>query len=115
MDELKKNSINVSKPTVVCWPQYGGREETLDMADVRLEHNGAFCINNSTICYIIGQEVFVTPYTSEAMSAIKKAGLTESYFHVPFSNWDYPKGDAEKWHHLRELAKESRHRDRETD
>ena len=115
MKNLQENSIRISGTIVACWPQYGEKEETIDMTDIGSKFNGAYSTNNSTICYVIDHEVFVTPYTRNAMSIIANAGLTEKHFYVPFSNWDYPKYEKAKWQHLRELATESYYRDYEVD
>ncbi len=106
MKSLKENSINVTGSVVVCWPQFG-TEETIDMTDIGSKCNGAFCTNNSTLIYVIDHEVFVTPYTRGAMSAIVDAGLVKKYFYVPFSNLDYPKYEKAKWDKLLQFAKES--------
>lgn len=116
MKNLKKNSICVSGATVtVYWPQYGGKEETIDMGNIGSKFNGTYCTNNSTICFVHDHEVFVTPYTREAMATIENAGLVEKYFYVPFSNGDCPKNERAKWLHLRDLATESYYRDYEVD
>ncbi len=115
MKNLKENSIRISGVITACWPQFGDKEETIDMSDIGSKFNGAYCTNNSTICYIVDHEVFVTPYTREAMTTIVNAGLVEGYFYVPFSNWDYPKYEKAKWFRLRDLATESYHRDYEED
>ena len=107
MKNLKENSIRISSAITVCWPQYGDKEETLDMTDIESKFNGCYATNNSTICFVIDHEVFVTPYTRSAMSTIVNAGLTEKHFYVPFSDWDYPKYEKAKWQRLRELATES--------
>lgn len=59
--------------------------------------------------------MYVTPYTRQAIATLIGAGLTESYFYVPFSNWDYPKDERAKWQHLCEMAHESHYRDFEDD
>ena len=115
MKNLKENSIRISSAIAVCWPQYGDKEETLDMTDIGSKFNGCYATNNSTICFVIDHEVFVTPYTRGAMSTIVNAGLTEKHFYVPFSNWDYPKYEKAKWQRLCELATESYYRDYEVD
>ena len=113
--ELKEKSIHLSGGRVtVCWPQYN-EEENLDLSDMRSKFNNSFAMNNSTICYIDDNEIFVTPYTREGMQTIVKAGLTQDYFYVPFSNWDYPKYEKEKWENLRASARESYLRDYEKD
>ena len=115
MKNLKENSICIYHTISVIWPQMGDQEETLDMSDVRSKFNGAFCTNNSTICYVTDDGVFVTPYTRKAMSAILCAGLVHKHFYVPFSNGDYPKFEKAKWLHLRDMARESYYRDYEDD
>lgn len=104
MENLKEKSVKIDGGTVVCWPQFGGKEEAIDMTDIEKDFDGAYCVNNSTICFV-NNGVFVTPYTDEAISTMEKAGLTEKSFYVPFSNWDYPKFEKGRWNHLRELAK----------
>lgn len=115
MKNLKKNSICVTRGTVACWPQYDNKEELVEMSEIRSKFNGAYSMNNSTICFVIDDEVFVTPYTREAMDTILAAGLRREYFYVPFSNWDYPKYEKARWDHLRDLALESYYRDYERD
>ena len=115
LQELKEKSICIHGGRItVCWPQYN-EEENLDLSDMQSKFNGAFSTNNSTICYIINNEIFVTPYTRESMKTLSEAGLAEDYFYVPFSNWDYPKYEKEKWENLRAWARESYRRDYETD
>lgn len=115
MKNLIGSSICVSGITVKCWPQYGDKEETIDMTDIGSKFNGCYAINNSTICYVVDHEVFVTPYTRSALAILRNAGLVQRYFYVPFSNWDYPKYEKTKWEHLRELAAETYCRDYEED
>ena len=113
MEKLKENSIHIENGTVVaCWPQYG-EEEIVDMKEIRSKFNGSFSTNNSTICFVDQGEVFVTPYTSEAMSTLEDAGFIARCFYVPFSNWDYPKYEKAKWTRLLEAAQKSYYRDLE--
>ena len=115
MKNLKENSIRVSGPIVVCETWSGENGKTIDMTDIGSKFNGVYCINNSTICFVLDHEVFVTPYTREAMSTISRAGLVEESFYVPFSNGDYPKYQKVKWLSLRKAARESYYRDYEND
>lgn len=115
MENLKKNSIRILGNIVVCWPQYGDREETLNMSDIASKFNGAYSVNNSTICYVHNNEVFVTPYRRTAMNTIRAAGLVEKHFYVPFSNWDYPKFQKTEWERLHAEAREEHYRDFESD
>ena len=113
MENLKDNSVRITGATVACWPN--GQEESLDMTDIRVKFDGAFCTNNSTLCYVIDREVFVTPVTRSAMAAIKEAGLTRRNFYVPFSNGDWPKAEAARWRQLQEDAEYSHRREYEAD
>ena len=115
MEKLIKKSFKISRPIVVVWPQYSNIEKTLDVSDIKSKFNGAYSTNNSTICFVYNKEVFVTPYTREALATLRKAGLKRDYFYVPFSNWDYPRDWHFEWQHLRKLADESHYRDFETD
>lgn len=114
MKDLKENSIQIHNTITVVHP-IQDEETTLDMSDMRSKFNGAYCTNNSTICFVNDDMVFVTPYTRTAMATILKAGLRREYFYVPFSNGDYPKFEKSKWLRLRKLAHESYDRDYEGD
>ena len=116
MKDLKNNSIHISNGIVIaCWPQNDNKEGTVDMTDIRSKFNGCYATNNSTICYVHENEVFVTPYTRTAIATLRKAGLTHENFYVPFSNWDYPKYDKAKWSSLLKKAAEQYDRDYEND
>ena len=107
MKELKENSIRIPGVIVVCWPQYDDEEETVDMTDTGSKFDGCYAVNNSTICFVINHEVFVTPYTRESISSIQNAGLVRRSFYVPFSNGDYPKYKKTEWQRLLNWATRS--------
>ena len=114
MKNLKNMGVKVPRTTTVC--SFFGEEQTLTIDDdIRSKFNGCFAVNNSTLCYIIDNEVFVAPYTEELMNDIEAAGMTEKYFYVPFSNGDYPKYEAERWKHLKDAAMEARYREHEVE
>jgi len=69
--------------------------------------NGCYATNNSTVCFVSDNEIFVTPYTRNVIRALNAAGFCQKYFYVPFSNWDYPKAEQSKWNLLREKARQS--------
>lgn len=115
LQELKDRSIHFKGTIKVTWPQYGDKKEDLEMSDIESKFNGAFCTNNSTICFVDNEEIFVTPYTRDAMRILEAAGFKRRSFYVPFSNWDYPELEKEKWLRLRDLATESYYRDYEVD
>ena len=115
MKNLKENSICINGTIIACWPQYGEKDEPVDMTDIGSKFNGCYATNNSTICYVHNHQIFVTPYTREAMRTIEDAGLVRKSFYVPFSNWDYPKYEKTKWERLRKAAREALYRDYEND
>lgn len=104
--ELKKESIRVYSGMTVVFPQFH-QEENLNIEGLVPKFNGCYAVNNSTVCYVSDNEVFVTPYTREAMYALEEGRFRKEYFYVPFSNWDYPKNEMVTWNQLRQKAKES--------
>ena len=114
LQELKDRSIHFKGTIKVTWPQYGDKKEDLEMSDIESKFNGAFCTNNSTICFV-DNEIFVTPYTRDAMRILEAAGFKRRSFYVPFSNWDYPELEREKWVRLLDQAREDQYVDYETD
>ncbi|MBR2709548.1 hypothetical protein IKE72_00500 [Candidatus Saccharibacteria bacterium] len=115
LKELKDNSIQIHGTVVVCWPQYGDKQSVTDMRSIAVRFNDCYAVNNSVICFVNNNEVFVTPYTREAITVVEESGLIERHFYVPFSNWDYPKFEARRWQRLQMEADEARYRYYEED
>jgi hypothetical protein len=115
LKELKDKSIKVNGTIMVCWPQYGDKQSVTDMRSVAMQFDGCYAVNNSVICFVNNHEVFVTPYTREAIAIMEESGLIERHFHVPFSNWDYPKLEERRWHQLQQEAEEAQYRYYEED
>ncbi len=105
MDTLKEQAVRVYTGMMVVYPF--NQEEALNISGLTPKFNGRYATNNSTVCFVSEDQVFVTPYTREAMNALSEAGFIEDCFFVPFSNGDYPKSEEYKWNHLRELARQS--------
>lgn len=106
MDSLKKGAVKVHSGMIAVFPQHA-QESILDISELVPKFNGCYATNNSTVCFVFDDEVFVTPYTRFVMSSLHSAGFCEKYFYVPFSNGDYPKTEWSKWNSLREKAKQS--------
>ena len=115
MKQLKENSILINRTIYVCRPGQEDGSKLLDMTDICLQFNGAYCTNNSTIAFITNEGVYVTPYTSQAMMTLLKNGFIHEQFHVPFSDGDYPKYQKEKWDRLRDAAAEKQYFEYETE
>lgn len=114
MKYLKEQSIKIDSNTVVCWPQFQ-MESRIDVNGLRSKFNGAYSVNNSTICFVHDSEVYVTPYTRKALETLDRAGFKMGEFYVPFSSWDYPKYQEEKWDQLRKAARLAKDIDYEND
>lgn len=103
--ELVNDSIRVYSGMVTVFPQFG-QEEVLDV-DWAPKFEHCFAVNNSTVAFVLESKLFVTPYTSLVVDVLRSEAFHQENFHVPFSNWDYPKEEQQKWNELREKAMES--------
>ncbi len=106
METLKNDSVRVYNGMIDVFPQFS-QEEALDISELAPKFNGCYATNNSTVCFVSDNEVFVTPCTRITMRSLHNAGFCEKYFYVPFSNGDYPKSEQFKWNALREKAHQS--------
>lgn len=106
MDSLKENAIRVFSGMVVAFPQ-PSKEEFLNVSDLTPRYNNCYSLNNSTICFVSDNEVFVTPFTCAALRSLQAASFCQEYFYVPFSNWDFPKAEKSKWDILCRKAMQS--------
>lgn len=104
MDSLKEEAVRVYSGMIAVLPQFPRSEKILDVSDMAPKFNGCYATNNSTVCFVSDNEVFVTPYTYLIIHALDLAGFDEESFYVPFSNGDYPKFEQIKWNSLREKA-----------
>lgn len=104
MESLKKEgSIRVYTGMTVVFPHYS-KEETLNICELAPKFNGCYAMNNSTVCFVCENEVFVTPYTIATLRTLRSADFREDYFYVPFSNGDYPQSEKLKWYSLRRIV-----------
>ena len=101
LENLKEESIRANN-VVAIFPQLG-KEQFLDCSWAS-DYDGCFAVNNSTIAFVIGSDLFVTPYTEAALRTLQAAGFRWDWFYVPFSNWDYPSCAKERWLALRRKA-----------
>lgn len=107
MDSLKKEcSVRVYSGMITVFPQFS-QERTFNFSDLAPKFNGCYATNNSTVCFVSDNEVFVTPYTRSVIASLRSADFREDCFYVPFSNGDYPKSEQVKWNSLREKARQS--------
>lgn len=106
MDSLKEGAVWVHSGMITVFPQLA-KEEVLNVSELTPKFNGCYATNNSTVCFVSDNEVFVTPNTRSIISSLCSAGFRKEYFYVPFSNGDYPKSEQFKWNALRENARQS--------
>lgn len=90
MDSLKEGSIRVYSGMITVFPQFG-KEEQININELEQEYNNCYAINNSVICFVCNNEIFVTPYTGMAVQFLDFTGFHKESFYVPFSNGNYPK------------------------
>ena len=101
-----RGSVKAHNGMVVVFPQFCQREH-LDVSEQASKFNGCYAVNNSTIAFVFENEVYVTPETNKVRKTLEAAGFRLSCFSVPFSNWDYPFEEKEKWELLRKRAKQA--------
>lgn len=115
MDSLKKDAVRIHDGMVVVFPgdflHQPSQEEILRISGLAPKFNGCYAVNNSTVCFVSDNEIFVTPYTRVTIRSLQAAGFFKEYFYVPFSNGDYPKFEDAKWISLREKARQSYEKD----
>ena len=105
LDFIKKEAVRIY-PGITIVSRRTQEEERLDISDQIPMLNGYFAVNNSTVCFVTSNEMYVTPYTNQVIESLMATGLKKSNFYVPFSNCDYPKEQKEKWEALRKSAKD---------
>lgn len=98
--------VRVYNGMIAVFPN-SAKEKALYVSDLASKFNDCYAMNNSTVCFVSGNEVFVIPYTRSTMSSLDYAGFHRDYFYVPFSNGDYPKANQTKWNNLWEKAHQS--------
>ena len=106
VQELINYSVRIYDGMTIVWPQYD-KEEPLYFACNSATFNGCYAVNNGTLGFGVGCDLYVTPYTRRAIRILHEEAFTRKEFYVPFSNWDYPKAEAEKWQFLKEEARQS--------
>lgn len=105
LEDLKHESVMLKEGEIAVFPQFNS-EERIDCSWAP-KFNGQYAVNNSTVSYVVENVLYVTPFTTAAMTVLRKSGFTESMFYVHFSNGDYPKSQQGRWQQLRANARES--------
>lgn len=106
LDSLKEEAVRVYTGMTVVFPQFA-KETQLNLSELIPKFDGRYATNNSTVAFISGGEVYVTPYTRSVIDTLERAGLRHDYFYVPFSNWDYLKDAQSKWEGLLQKARQA--------
>ena len=98
-----KESLNLSGIVKVCWP-YRLKKPVSDYdSSELLKYNDYYSVNNSTLCFVYKDNIYVTPYTKKKLATLKRT-LKQGSFYVPFSNGDYPLLEKEQWLRMRNDA-----------
>lgn len=107
MEELLENSVRLY-PGIVIKHSRGG-EEALSLLIFQMPA-GFFVTHNSTVCFVVDNEFYVTPSTRQVLKVLDDAGFKENFglrLYVPFSNGDVPKLEAKEWARLCKNAREA--------
>ena len=108
-------AFRVTSYPIVCDPNNNGQPYQVDLSKLVTEHNNEYCLNNGTVCFVLDGEIYAAPFTRKLFSGIRKTGLREGVFYVPFSNGDVPYHDRGHWEELRAKAWKSQLEDFEED
>ncbi len=103
---LKESAVCICVGTIAVFP-HEGREVRLELSDLKKKFNGCYSLQTPTVSFIHNGEMYAIPYTERVIRSLKAAGLKKANFYVPFSEGDYPKGQAIKWVHLKEMVIQS--------
>ena len=97
MQELINRSMKCYQGMMVEHFNPNVEDQPLDISGMIPKFNGAYCTNNSTVCYVLEDNVYVCPYTRANVDVLNQEGFKKECFYVPFSNWDLPKNEKLEW------------------
>lgn len=103
---LKASAVHIYTGMISVFP-HEGREARLELSEVKEKFNGYYSLQTPTVSFVHNGEMYAIPYTERVIRSLKAAGLKKAKFYVPFSDGDYPKGQAEKWVYLKEMVIQS--------
>lgn len=106
MKELKEFAFGITETIEVTFPQFGKNDVVHPVADNKLENK--YCVNNSVMSFVSEGIMYVVPYTEKALQILLKEGFTCAGAYVPFSNWDYPTHEKERWESILARSKMQR-------
>ena len=72
----------------------------LNLTHLAEHREGEYSVNNGTVCWVMDNEIYAAPCTSELFGRLKEAGFRNGYFYVPFSNGDMPYHRTSEWQEL---------------
>lgn len=106
--EIKNRAIRVEEQMQVCWPQ------KVEYDCIRLKEFGlsqykkTYSCQNGIIAFIDeASNLYVIPILRGIREGLRQVGYAERYYDVPFSNYDYPVKEQERWKMLlREFRKQ---------
>lgn len=102
LKDIKERAIKVEDGMEVIWPI------STKVGKINLKKffpttkNGKIYSSRNRIIAFIDEEktMYVIPMLTGVEETLKEEGYEKSYFHVPFSNDDYPVKEVEKWAEL---------------
>lgn len=107
IDSLMEQALEVKDGMITVFPQFK-QEEALKVSEIVPKFPGCYATNNSTVAFVFKNRFFAIPRTRKVIKTLHSEGFKQKMFFVPFSNWDYPKHEKNKWDNLLEEAKKAR-------
>lgn len=103
-EDYRNEALKVYCGMITVYPQ-NKRKERINITDEVMRYENCFSINNSSVAFVYGGEFYVHPYTNGLIDSLESEKLKKAEFDVPFSKWDYPESESEKWFGLLKQAR----------
>ena len=102
MKKLKEFAFGITEPIEVTYPQFGKTDVIEPVNDRKLD--GKYYVNNGIMSFVSEGVMYVVPYTEKALQILLKQGFICDGVKVPFSNWEYPTHQNERWESIKAKA-----------
>lgn len=104
LNEVKEAAIAISTSIRVSWPQ--NKSETDYVPNFNSEQDKHYGINNGVVSFIQDRVQYVIPAMSSVVEILRDNGFEyDNYIYVPFSNWEHPTYEGQKWEALWQMRR----------
>lgn len=105
--ELKDIAIQIRGTIRTYWPQF----KKVEFYTPTVQADKVFGTNNGVLAFVDEGVVYVIPTCRCITRLLADEGYRYESIYVPFSNWDYPADEEQKWRGLWSRAKAEHHRE----